>query len=112
MPHRPNRRALLLLLALAGLIAAACGPAPARLTATLPPAAPDLPSTAATQTPTHAATVTLTEAAAPEVQTAALLPTPTLAPGEACLECHTNADLLRQLAVEEDVPAAPSEGSG
>ena len=30
-----------------------------------------------------------------------------------CLDCHTNQSLLTELAVvEEDVPAAPSEGPG
>lgn len=30
----------------------------------------------------------------------------------ACLECHSNAEQLRLLAEEEDVPEVPSEGSG
>jgi hypothetical protein len=31
---------------------------------------------------------------------------------QGCLDCHSNAELLEQLAEEEDVPEVPSEGSG
>jgi hypothetical protein len=29
-----------------------------------------------------------------------------------CLDCHSNAELLAELAEEDDTPAPPSEGSG
>jgi|APSaa5957512622_1039677.scaffolds.fasta_scaffold235682_1 hypothetical protein len=32
--------------------------------------------------------------------------------GSNCLECHSNAELLAELAEEDDTPAPPSEGSG
>lgn len=38
---------------------------------------------------------------------------PTLEPPDtACIDCHKNADLLKQIAEEPKVEKAPSEGSG
>ncbi len=92
---------------LSALLATGCSPLPAaraalQATETAPPSGGEAPATLSPD----GATV------APEAQPTLLAPTPTLIPDFNCIDCHTNADLLMALAVEEEVPEAPSEGSG
>ena len=46
------------------------------------------------------------------IDTTEVLIPPTSETDQSCLECHSNAELLQELAEEEDVPEVPSEGSG
>lgn len=95
-----SRLSVLGLLVFAGLLAAGCTApqAQAALQATATPI-PDEGQPAATEV-------------SPAQPTATLLPTPTRIPDTSCIDCHSDADLLQELAEEEDVPEAPSEGSG
>ncbi len=98
---------LLGLVMLSALLAAGCSPVPAaraalQATETAPPPADEVQATL----PPNGAT------SASEEQPTLLVPTPTLIPDFNCIDCHTNADLLMALAVEEATPVAPSEGSG
>ncbi|MBN1967537.1 MAG: hypothetical protein JW910_22975 [Anaerolineae bacterium] len=45
-------------------------------------------------------------------ETEPLLPTPIVQPDDNCLNCHSDAELLQELAVEPEVVEVPSEGSG
>ncbi len=42
----------------------------------------------------------------------AITPEPTLAPDFYCLDCHSDAELLQQVATEEEVVESLNEGSG
>lgn len=46
------------------------------------------------------------------IDTNAVLIPPTSETDQSCLECHSNVELLQEIAEEEDVPEVPSEGSG
>jgi hypothetical protein len=46
------------------------------------------------------------------IDTTEVLVPPSSDADQSCLECHSNAELLQELAEEEDVPEVPSEGSG
>jgi mono/diheme cytochrome c family protein len=71
-------------------------------------------------TPSVRAALQATETATPEEEaptatlqaTATSLPTPTRIPDANCVGCHGNAELLQELAEEEEVVEVPSEGSG
>jgi len=104
------KRSLVCLLGLAlfaALLAAGCSPVPAaRAALQATETAPSGGGEARATLSPDGATV------APEAQPTLLAPTPTLIPDFNCINCHTNADLLMALAVEEATPEAPSEGSG
>ena len=63
----------------------------------------------ATETPTGESMGAATEmpAASPEA-----LPSPTYVPDQNCIDCHSDAELLQQIAEEPEVVEAPNEGSG
>lgn len=61
----------------------------------------------ATEAVTEPATMT-------DVTDTRIVDVPTLIPTQdtACIDCHNDAELLAELAVEKEVPEVPSEGSG
>lgn len=97
----------IVVLALAGLLAAGCTPPRAEAMLQATPTAPGEAPADEAASPGDAAP---TSAPAEEMPTA--LPSSLSAPDTACIDCHSDAELLQVLAEEPEVVEAPSEGSG